>query len=158
MKFFRNGVDNPRIETLKNIPMFRELTRAEILEVNELLHERTYERDEIIFEEGDTGHGIFIILSGKARAKSSCKILETTIFEFGPGDLLGELALFDEAPRAATVVAMEPTLAVALFQSELSALLLKNKNIGIKVLMELAKTMTRRARRLLLHETDLPSV
>jgi len=143
---------------LKNIPVFHELTRREILEVDELLHERTYEKGEIVFEEGDAGHGIFIIISGKVRAKSSCKMLEAALLEFGPGDLLGELSLFDEAPRNATAVAMERTLTVALFQAEFSSLLTKNKNIGVKVLIEISKTMSRRIRRLVLQETCLPSV
>lgn len=143
---------------LKNIPVFHELTRGELLEVDELLHERTYEKDEIIFEEGDAGHGIFIIVSGKVRAKSKRKLLEAAGFEFGPGDLLGELTLFDEGPRAATAVAVERTLAVALFQAELSSLLTRNKNIGVKVLFEISRTMSRRMRRLLFQESGLPCV
>jgi len=158
MKFFDNDPASRRIEMLKNIPVFRELTRKEILEVDELLHERVYEKDEIIFEEGDAGHGIFLIISGKVLAKSSRRLLEAATPEFGPGDLLGELSLFDEAPRAATAVAMERTLTVALFQAEFSSLLTKNKSIGVKVLVEISKTMSRRVRRLLLQETGLPSV
>src|SRR5258706_9053594 len=143
---------------LKNIPVFHELTRREILEVDQLLHERTYEKTEIIFEEGDAGHGIFIILSGKVRLKSTHKLLESATFEFGPGELLGELTLFDAAPRAATAVAIERTLTVALFQSEFSSLLTRNKDIGVKVLFEISKIMSRRTRRLLSQETGLPSV
>ena len=158
MKFFGNDTTSQKIGMLKNIPVFHELTRREILEVDELLHERTYEKGEIVFEEGDAGHGIFIIISGKVRAKSSCKMLEAALLEFGPGDLLGELSLFDEAPRNATAVAMERTLTVALFQAEFSSLLTKNKNIGVKVLIEISKTMSRRVRRLVLQETCLPSV
>jgi len=158
MKFFGNDPASRRIEMLKNIPVFHELTRKEILEVDELLHERAYEKDEIIFEQGDAGHGIFIILSGKVRAKSSRKLLEAASPEFGPGDMVGELSLFDEAPRNATAVAMERTLTVALFQAEFSSLLTKNKSIGVKVLVEISKTMSQRMRRLLLQETGLPSV
>src|SRR6267154_442668 len=158
MRFFGNNEASRKIEMLKNIPVFHDLTRKEILEVDQLLHERAYEKDEIIFEEGDAGHGIFIIISGKVRAKSSHKLIEVAVPEFGPGDLLGELALFDEAPRAATAVAMERTLTVALFQAEFSSLLMKNKSIGVKVLLEISKTMSRRTRRLLLQEKSLPCV
>ena len=158
VKLFGSDATSQRTEMLKNIPVFHELTRKEILEVDELLHERTYEKDEIIFEEGDTGHGIFLIVSGRIRAESSCKLLERAVLEFGPGEMLGELSLFDEAPRAVTAVAMERTLTVALFHAELSSLLTKNKNIGIKVLIEISKTMSQRVRRLLLQETSVPSV
>jgi CRP-like cAMP-binding protein len=90
--------------------------------------------------------------------KSSRKLLEAAAPEFGQGDLLGELTLFDEAPRAATAVAIERTVTVALFQAEFSSLLTKNKSIGVKLLFEISKTMSRRFRRLLLEDTSLPSV
>ena len=162
MKFFGgNDPNDPasrKIATLKEIPIFQPLSRNEILEVDELLHERIYEKDEIIFEEGDAGHGIFIILSGKVRVKSRCKLLDAVAPVFGPGELLGELTLFEEAPRVATAVAIERTVTAALFQAEFSALLTKNKSIGVKVLFEISKIMGRRMRRLLLQEADLPSV
>jgi len=88
MRVFGNRTAGSKIEILKNIPVFRELSRKEILEVDELLHERAYEKDEIIFEEGDVGHGIFIVLSGMIRAKSSRKLLGDADLEFGQGDCL----------------------------------------------------------------------
>jgi CRP/FNR family transcriptional regulator, cyclic AMP receptor protein len=158
MKFFGADMKAQVIEVLKNIPIFHELTRKEILEVDELLHERIYEKDEIIFEEGDPGHGIFIVVSGKLRADPSHKLLKNAVLDFGPGELVGELSLFDEAPRTAKVVAIERTVTVALFQAEFSSLLLKNKSIGTKVLVEIARTLSRRARQLLLQERHVPSL
>jgi CRP/FNR family transcriptional regulator, cyclic AMP receptor protein len=158
MKFFGADINAQKIEMLKNIPIFHELTRKEILEVDELLHERIYEKDEIIFEDGDPGHGIFIIVSGKLRADPSHKLLKNAVLDFGPGELVGELSLFDQAPRTAKVVAVERTVTVALFQAEFSSLLLKNKSVGVKVLVEIARTLSRRARQLLLQERHVPSL
>jgi CRP-like cAMP-binding protein len=158
MRFLPKNSANPTIERLKEIPVFRGLSHREILKLNDLLHERTFAKDEIVFEEGDVGHGVFIIVSGKVRARSSRKLLEQASFEFGPGDLVGELCLFDESPRNATVVAVERTVAVALFQAEFSSLLMMNKNIGVKVLVEISKTLSQRVRQLLLQETNQPSV
>ena len=158
IEFSGNQTSRQKIELLRKIPVFRELSRKELLQVDELLHERSYERNEIIFEEGDAGHGVFFILSGKVRVKSSRKLIETAAAEFGPGDVLGELSLFDEAPRIATAEAAERTLAVALFQSEFSSLLTRNKSIAAKVLLKISETMSRRVRRLLLAEKGLPSV
>jgi CRP/FNR family transcriptional regulator, cyclic AMP receptor protein len=158
MRFFGADMNAQKIEMLKNIPIFHELTRKEIMEVDELLHERLYEKDEIIFDEGDPGHGIFIIVSGKLRTDPSHKLLKTAVLDFGPGEMVGELSLFDEAPRTAKVVAVERTVIVALFQAEFYSLLLKNRNIGVKVLVEIARTLSRRARQLLLREKHLPSL
>jgi len=158
MRLFGCDTNAQKVEMLKNIPIFHELTRKEILEVDELLHERIYEKDEIIFEEGDSGHGIFVIVSGKLRADPSHKLLKNEVLDFGPGELVGELSLFDQAPRTAKVVAVERTVTVALFQAEFSSLLLKNKSVGVKVLVEIARTLSRRARQLLLQERHVPSL
>ena len=158
MRLFGSDTNAQKVEMLKNIPIFQELTRKELLEVDELLHERVYEQGEIIFEEGESGHGIFIIVSGKVRADPSHKLLKNAVLDFGPGELVGELSLFDQAPRTANVVAVERTVTVALFQAEFYSLLLKNKNVGVKVLVEIARTLSRRARQLLLQERHVPSV
>jgi CRP/FNR family transcriptional regulator, cyclic AMP receptor protein len=158
MRLFGSDTNAQKVEMLKNIPIFHELTRKEILEVDELLHERIYEKDEIIFEEGDPGHGIFIIVSGRVRADPSHKLLKNTVLDFGPGELVGELSLFDQAPRTAKVVAIERTVTMALFQAEFSSLLLKNKSVGVKVLVEIARILSRRARQLLLEERHVPSI
>ena len=158
MRFFGKEADNQKIEMLKSIPIFSQLTGKEVLELDELLHERVYEKDEIIFEEGDIGHGIYIVVSGKLRINLSHASLKTLILEIGPGELLGELTLFEEAPRTATVAAVERTVMVALFQAEFSSLLSKNKSIGVKVLTEIARILIRRARQLVRHEQHPPSL
>ena len=158
MRLFGADTNNQKIEMLKALPVFSALDRREIRVVEALLHERTYEKDEIIFEEGDAGHGVYIIVSGKARLKSSHKLLESALFEFGPGDTLGEMSLLDESSQIATVFAVEPTVVVALFQAELSTLLMNNTSIGVKVLMEISKAIARRARRLLLQKSSLPTL
>ena len=158
MRFFGADMNAQKVEMLKNIPIFHKLTRKEILEVDELLHDRIYEKGEIVFEEGDPGHGIYIIVSGRLRADPCHELLKNANLEFGPGDLVGELTLFDECERTATVVAAEPTVTVALFQAEFSSLLLKNKSIGVKVMFEIARTLSRRTRQLLLQEKHVPSL
>ena len=159
MKFFGADTTNAhKIEALKNVPIFHQLTRKELLEVNDLLHERTYEKGEIIFEKGEVGHGVYIILSGRVRVNPCPDLPATALLELAAGDLIGELTLFDEALRLATLVATERTVTVALFQSEFSSLLTTNKNIGVKVLTEITRLLGRRVRQLLVHEEHIPSL
>ena len=157
MNLFPSRVSN-NVAMLRQLDVFCDLTFREALEVDELLHERVYEKGEIIFEEGDIGHGIFIVVSGKARVDPSREILKDAVLEFGPGEMLGELTLFEEAPRFATVVAMERTVMVALLRAEFSSLLTRNTKIGVKVLVRLSTTLCRRVRRLLVGERHLPSL
>ena len=143
---------------LRQLDVFRDLTFKEALEMDELLHERVYEKGEIIFGEGDIGHGIFVVVSGKVRVDPSHELLKDAVLEFGPGEMLGELSLFEEAPRFATVVAIERTVMVALLRAEFSSLLTRNTKIGVKVLVKLSTTMCRRVRHLLLGERHLPNL
>jgi len=158
MRFFSADTNSEKVEMLQRIPIFHTLNRNEILEVNELLHERVYEKNEIVFEDGDAGHGVFIVVSGKLRAEPKQKMLKAALLDIGPGESVGELALFDEGPRSATVVAIERTVTVALFQAEFASLLTKNKNIGVKVLMEIGRIISRRSRQILRQEEHLPTL
>ena len=158
MNLFGTRADRKSAETLRKLDVFRDLSFREALEVNELLHERVYEKGELIFEAGDIGHGIFIVVSGKVRVDPSQQLLKEAMLEFGPGEVLGELTLFEEAPRFASVVAMERTVILALFRAEFSSLLTRNTKIGVKVLVRLSTTMCQRVRRLLLGERHLPSL
>jgi CRP/FNR family transcriptional regulator, cyclic AMP receptor protein len=159
MKFFGADKTNAqKIETLKNIPIFHELTHNELLEVDELLHERIFDKGEIIFEKGEVGHGIYVIVSGRVRVNPCPELPNSAILELTAGELIGELSLFDETPRMATLVAAERTVTAALFQSEFSSLLTTNKNIGVKVLTEITRIIGRRTRQLLVHEKHIPSL
>jgi len=158
MNLFGTRADRKSAETLRKLDVFRDLSFREALEVNELLHERVYEKGELIFEAGDIGHGIFIVVSGKVRVDPSQQLLKEAMLEFGTVEVLGELTLFEEAPRFATVVAMERTVMLALFRAEFSSLLTRNTKIGVKVLVRLSTTMCQRVRRLLLGERHLPSL
>ncbi len=159
MKFFhRNKSDILRIEMLKSIAIFHTLTRNELLEVDELLHERTYEKGEVIFEKGEMGHGIYIILEGRVQVNPCPDLSDCAELELGKNDMIGEVTLFDEGPRLATVVAAERTTMVALFQTEFSSLLTTNKTIGVKVLVEITRTMGRRTRQLLTRQKHVPTI
>jgi CRP/FNR family cyclic AMP-dependent transcriptional regulator len=158
MKFFGSDTNAQKIETLKSIPIFHTLTRKELLEVDELLNDRTYEKGEIIFEKGESGQGIFIILSGLARVNTCPEVPDNDVIELGRGEPVGLYSLFDETPRLATVVAAERTVVVALSRVEFSSLLTRNKNIGVKILVEVGRVLSRHARQLLVRERNVPSV
>src|SRR5215471_5078111 len=158
MHLFGTPTDRKNVEMLRKLDVFSDLSFREALEVDELLHERVYEKGEIIFQEGDIGQGIFVIVSGKVRVDPSCQMLKGAALEFGPGEMLGELTLFEEAPRLATAIALERTVMVALLRAEFSSLLTRNTKIGVKILVRMSATLCRRVRRLILGEQHQPSL
>jgi CRP-like cAMP-binding protein len=158
LNFFKSDSDAQLIQELKAMKLFKSLTSRELREVEQLLHERKYEKDEIIFDEGDPGLGLFIVVNGRVRASSSIASFKNLAAEFCCGDFFGELSLFDEGPRTARITAAEPADIVALFRTEFFSLLEGNRNIAAKILFEISQTVCRRSRRMLLNEKDLPII
>jgi CRP/FNR family transcriptional regulator, cyclic AMP receptor protein len=156
--FLGVAADDRRIENLKRLSLFKRLTARELRELDGLLHERSYQKDEVIFDEGDTGLGLFIVVSGRVKIVSSHAALQRLAPEFGSGDFFGELALFEESQRTARAVAVEPTQVLALFRMEFVSLLERDKGIGVKLLFELSRTVVSRSRKLLASQPHLPTV
>ena len=158
MNFFRASSDDPRIQELKGLTLFKQLTVRELRELDELLHDRSYQKDEVIFDEGDMGLGLFLVVGGRVKVFSSYAALQHLSPEFGPGEFFGELALFEEAQRTARAVALEPTRLLALFRTEFFSLLEQDRAIGVKILFELSRTVVWRSRKLLAAQPHLPTI
>lgn len=97
---------------LKSASIFSE-TPAEVLaELAQYLDEVEIETGKTIFEKGDPGNSMYIIVSGKVQVHDG----ERTLNELGDREVFGEMALLDPAPRMASVTALEPTLLLRLGQ------------------------------------------
>jgi len=74
----RSSPELDRIKFLKTVPFFNELLDRQLKAVSGILFERRYEIDELIFEEGQPGAALFLILDGKV-AVEMCRQRNTTI-------------------------------------------------------------------------------
>jgi CRP/FNR family cyclic AMP-dependent transcriptional regulator len=149
MLFFREASDNPRLALIRSIILFQNLTNKELKIVDVLLHERTFLKDEIIFDEGEIGQAIYIILSGKVTALRKGTYFRVNSIEFGPGEFFGELALLDKAPRSAQLRATADTKVLALFSDDFAGLLETHSKIASKISLQLARHLGRRLRNLI---------
>lgn len=156
--FLGTSPEEERVRKLKGLTLFKELTARELRELDELLHERSYQKGEVIFDEGDIGLGLFLVVSGRVRIVSSHAALQRLAPEFGPGDYFGELALFEESKRTGGAVTTEPAQVLALFRTEFLSLLERDRRIGVKILYELSRTVIVRSRKLLASEDHLPTL
>jgi CRP/FNR family cyclic AMP-dependent transcriptional regulator len=112
--------------TLAAIPMFRHLGARQRARLAQHFCRRAYPPGAVIVRQGDTSMSFYVVLSGKVRVvRQSSGDGGVDIVEEGPGSFFGEMGVIDDLPRAATVVALEPTECALLakwdFQRELSA-------------------------------------
>ncbi|KAL9939444.1 hypothetical protein V8E36_001261 [Tilletia maclaganii] len=91
---------------LKDVSLFAGMSSAEIAKISDALEPRVYEPNEYVFKQGERGSEFFIIWEGSAEVrKKRSDGTEDTIGTLSRGDYFGELALLNNAPRAASIVA-----------------------------------------------------
>jgi CRP/FNR family transcriptional regulator, cyclic AMP receptor protein len=88
-------------ENLSKVPIFSGVKQKELRKLAERMMERTFSEGDTITEQGKSGVGFFVIEEGDATVSIRGEIVRT----LGPGDWFGEIALIDDGPRSATIVA-----------------------------------------------------
>jgi CRP/FNR family transcriptional regulator, cyclic AMP receptor protein len=129
-------------ELLSRIPVFAELGADDLGRVAQVAVPRAFEAQEVIFREGDDSDTCYIVRSGHARAirqHSDGRII--TLARFGPGDIFGELAMFDDERRSATVEALDELRTVAIPGSAMRNLLARHPEIAVKLVIALGRRL-----------------
>ena len=119
----RSSPELDRIQFLKTVPFFNELSHRQLKTVSDTVFERNYETDELIFEEGQPGAALFLILDGKVAVEMCRENHTTTLAILEKGAFFGEMALLNEAPRSANARSLERTCTLALYRNDLSRLI-----------------------------------
>lgn len=129
-------------ELFRKFPLFAELDERELASVAAMAKSRRFNRDDVVFYEDETGDVFFLIREGKVKVTMiSPEGKEIILSMMGPGDFFGEMALLDDAPRSATIVAMEPLELLTLWRSDFLQLLSENSAIAKKVLAEMSRRL-----------------
>lgn len=129
---------------LQTVPMFAGLQEKQLQRLAKRFTERSYAAGETIVTQGTLGIGLFIIESGKAEAiRQHPDGSKTTVNSFGKTEFFGELSLLDDAPRTASVIAVEATKCLVLTQLDFISALHEDADISITMLKELAKRFRR---------------
>jgi CRP/FNR family transcriptional regulator, cyclic AMP receptor protein len=134
------------------LALFEGMPRRHLRYLSRMFHRREFEAGESIFRQGDIGSGMYLIQSGRVRILAEDHLRgETQLAILEPGQVFGEMALFDHSPRSASAVAQGGCVLYGLFEGDLdqverarpqaSARLMRN--IGLSLALRLRQTNER---------------
>jgi len=147
--FFKKKKDKGDIfQILENVPIFSDLDERELIEVEKIVHRRQYKKGEPIFRMGDPGLGMYIIVTGTVDIVEELQDEnQKHIATLGHGAFFGDLALLDESPRSASAIAAVDCDIIGFFRPDLMDMLYRKPQLGIKILVALARDIGERLRR-----------
>src|SRR5580658_8330498 len=130
------------VELLGRVPVFEALGPAELAKVAEVAVPRRFEAGEVIFREGDESDTCYMVRSGHARAiREHSDGRSITLANFGPGEIFGELAMFESERRSATVETLDAMEAIAILGADMRRLLGLHSDIAVKLVIALGRRL-----------------
>ncbi len=141
---------------LGTVPIFSKLNKRDLKFLETIVHERSYQADETVFQDGDIGSGMYSIRSGQVRIytrDAQGNEIDQALLE--PGDFFGEVALTASRPRIASARTTEPTILIGLFRADMLEAVRKNPAISAKILLGLTRVISDRLHRSTLQLLDL---
>ena len=143
---FRRNTESPYMHHLREFPLFKDLTRQEMAIVHGLLHERNFLADEVIFDAGEEGQAIYIVVDGSVLICRQGHADDGVIATLEPGQCFGELALLTNGPRLAQARAQTACTMLVFFRDDFSNLLKTHVMIASKLSLCLARHASERLR------------
>jgi CRP-like cAMP-binding protein len=130
------------IEVLADVALFSELGREELSHVADVTVARSFPAATTVFREGDNSNTCYIVRSGHARAlREHADGRQITLATFGPGDIFGELALFDDERRSATIEAIDDLEVLAIAGRDMRRLMTQHGDIAVKLASALGRRL-----------------
>jgi CRP/FNR family cyclic AMP-dependent transcriptional regulator len=127
---------------LAQVPVFEALEPADLEHVARVAVARRFAAQQVIFREGDASDTCYVVRTGHARAiREHTDGRTIALAHFGPGDIFGELAMFDDERRSATVETLDDVDAIAISGSDMRRLLREHPDISVKLVIALGRRM-----------------
>lgn len=131
-------------QLLSRVPLFQGLNEQQFALLSSRIQKISLRRGEVLFVEGDEGDRLYIITEGKIKlGHSSEDGRESLLAILGPGEMIGELTLFDPGKRSTTATAVSPAAMLCLDHSDLVQILDTNPEVAKHLLRALAQRLRR---------------
>lgn len=136
-----------RVEQLGNIDLFSGLKPEALELIAKVATEETHAQGTKIFQHGDTGDKLYLIIEGRVRISRDVPGMgEEALAVLGPGQVFGEMALLDESPRSADARVHERCRLLTLPKDGFDDLLFLHKDLAYEVLWSVVRLLVVRLR------------
>lgn len=127
---------------LKSVPVFEDLPSEDLAIIDEVTIERKYNKNDVIFREGELGEGFHYVKTGKVKVvKLSADGREHIINVLGPSDVFAEVLLFNKGPYPATAVAVEESCVGVIRNSELENVIISHPHVAMNIIRVMSKKL-----------------
>jgi len=134
----------PATDVLQRVPLFSQLPATEFQRVVDLARERSYPKNSVILFEDDPGDALYVVVDGQVKVVLIGEDgREVILSVLGEGEFFGEMALIDDEPRSAHVIAMEDSSLVVLRREDFQGILTQSPTIALALLRELSRRLRR---------------
>ncbi len=133
-------------EFLEKTILFKNLSEQELAKVDRVAGALKLGAEQVVFEEGAPGDSLYIIRSGSVRVTKVENGDEKVLAILRQGDHFGEIALVDNQPRSATIVANEDAELIRLKESDFRKLLEEDSALALKFYKTFAEVLASRLR------------
>lgn len=133
----------------RKFPLFSELDERELASIAAVAKSRRHAKDDVVFHADESGDVFCLIREGQVKVTMiSPEGKEIILSILDAGDFFGEMALLDNEPRSATVIATEALELVTIWRSDFLHILSENFSITQKVLAELSRRLRHASNRI----------
>jgi CRP-like cAMP-binding protein len=131
-------------EVVRKAPLFTALDDASASTLRASMKEVKINKGQTLFKEGDSGDRLFVVVEGKLKlGTSSGDGRENLLSILGPGDMFGELSLFDPGPRTATATAVTDSKLLSLANDQVIGWVTAHPEVSLQLLGRLAQRLRR---------------
>jgi CRP/FNR family cyclic AMP-dependent transcriptional regulator len=131
-------------EVIRRAPLFTALDDASAATLRESMTQVRVSKGQTLFKEGDAGDRLFVVVEGKLKlGTSSGDGRENLLSILGPGDMFGELSLFDPGPRTATATAVTDARVLALANDQVIGWVTAHPQVSLQLFKRLARRLRR---------------
>jgi CRP/FNR family transcriptional regulator, cyclic AMP receptor protein len=130
-----------RVMFLRKVPMFGDLPPEDLKQIADVATEHAYPDGEVIAEEGEGGDEMHIVVTGVIRVTTGRAGSETEIARREPGELVGEMAIIDDAPRMASLVCAGGVRTLSLHRRNFVRILRERPDVSLGVMRNLCERL-----------------